>query len=191
MGQKQAAYDAEGNIIAFHDTVDSPAPHEASVIDITDSQWLTCLGAPGQCRVSKGTLVQMPPPSAEALLDEAKANTINALNSACQSSILAGFTSSSVGVDSFYPTTDTDQRNLQSSALAAAWNVDTQNWHVPLWCRQGDAWAYVGHTARQVQQVNADWVAFRTASQQKYADAIARVRAATTIDAVQAITTSA
>ncbi|KVD97623.1 hypothetical protein WI90_30220 [Burkholderia ubonensis] len=188
MGQKYAAFDAEGNIKAFYDSIDSPIPSGVTnAIEITDVQWMTCISQPGQWHVVSGALAQVPPPTAAEQLASVKASTIAALNAACQAAILAGFTSSAIGSATFYPTTDTDQRNLQSSALAAAWSVGTADWRVSLWCRHGDAWTYVEHTAQQVQQVNADWVTFRTASQQRYADAIAQVREATTIDAMRAI----
>ncbi|KVN23876.1 phage tail protein [Burkholderia pyrrocinia] len=43
MGQKQAAYDEKGAIVAFYDSVDSPAPTGANVIDISDSEWRTLI----------------------------------------------------------------------------------------------------------------------------------------------------
>ncbi|KUZ99235.1 hypothetical protein [Burkholderia ubonensis] len=187
MSQKYAAFDVQGNITAFYDSIDSPAPEGVQAIEITDAEWQACISQQGQWRVSSGALAQVPPPTAAEQLASVKASTIAALNAACQATILAGFTSSAIGSATFYPTTDTDQRNLQSSALAAAWNAGAADWHTSLWCRHGDAWTYVAHTAQQVQQVNADWVTFRTTSQQRYADAIAQVREATTIDAVRAI----
>ncbi|MDY7792763.1 phage tail assembly chaperone [Burkholderia ubonensis] len=39
MGQKQAACDAKGFVIAFYDTVDSPAPPGVNVVDISDDEW--------------------------------------------------------------------------------------------------------------------------------------------------------
>ncbi|KVO72656.1 phage tail protein [Burkholderia ubonensis] len=45
MGQKLAAYDAQRNIVAFYDTADSPAPQGASVIEISDEQWLDLINA--------------------------------------------------------------------------------------------------------------------------------------------------
>lgn len=39
MGQKQAAYDLAGAIVAFYDTTDSPAPEGVAVANITDEQW--------------------------------------------------------------------------------------------------------------------------------------------------------
>ncbi|KVO79037.1 hypothetical protein WJ95_01555 [Burkholderia ubonensis] len=191
MGQKQAAYDTNGIIVAFYDTLDSPAPDGADVITIADAQWLICVNEPGQWYVKNGVLAQVPQPSAADQLAATKSSAIAALNATCQTAILAGFTSSALGTETFYPTTETDQRNLQSSALAASWSAGSADWNVPLWCRQGKVWAYAKHTAQQVQQANADWVAFRTASQQKYADAIAQVREATTIDAVNAIAAKA
>ncbi|RQR49588.1 phage tail protein [Burkholderia sp. Bp9126] len=39
MGQKQASFDPKGSIIAFYDTVDSPAPPGAIVVDISGNEW--------------------------------------------------------------------------------------------------------------------------------------------------------
>ncbi|KVC58902.1 phage tail protein [Burkholderia stagnalis] len=46
MGKKQAAFEASGNIIAFYDTVDSPAPAGANVVDITDDEWRALIDGP-------------------------------------------------------------------------------------------------------------------------------------------------
>ncbi|KVC88166.1 tail fiber assembly protein [Burkholderia ubonensis] len=43
MGQKFAAFDAQGNITAFYDSIDSPAPHGVSIIAISDEQWIGML----------------------------------------------------------------------------------------------------------------------------------------------------
>ncbi|KVZ72526.1 phage tail protein [Burkholderia ubonensis] len=45
MGHKQAAYDAKGSIVAFYDSVDSPAPSGAHVIDVSDEQWIDLVSA--------------------------------------------------------------------------------------------------------------------------------------------------
>ncbi|KVQ12477.1 hypothetical protein [Burkholderia ubonensis] len=187
MGQKFAAFDSQGNITAFYDSIDSPVPEGVPAIEINDAEWQTCISQQGQWHVSSDALARVPPPTAAEQLASVKASAIAALSAACQAAILAGFTSSATGSATFYPTTDADQRNLQSSALAAAWSAGAEGWHVSLWCRQGDAWAYVEHTAQQVQQVNADWVTFRASAQQKYAAAIDQVNAATTADAVRAV----
>lgn len=45
MGQKQAAFDSNGVVIAFYDTEDSPAPGDALVVDISDELWAALLAA--------------------------------------------------------------------------------------------------------------------------------------------------
>ncbi|MCO8643827.1 tail fiber assembly protein [Burkholderia multivorans] len=54
MGQKQAAYDADLNIVAFYDTADSPAADGMNVIDISDEQWQELLA--GQARGERLTV---------------------------------------------------------------------------------------------------------------------------------------
>ncbi|WP_126285013.1 tail fiber assembly protein [Burkholderia stagnalis] len=43
MGQKFAAFDAQGNITAFYDSIDSPVPQGVPVIEISNEQWLAML----------------------------------------------------------------------------------------------------------------------------------------------------
>ncbi|KVL86795.1 phage tail assembly chaperone [Burkholderia stagnalis] len=43
MAQKQAAFDTKGNLVAFYDTVDSPAPLGVNIVDITDDEWRTLI----------------------------------------------------------------------------------------------------------------------------------------------------
>ncbi|KVD90260.1 phage tail protein [Burkholderia stagnalis] len=43
MGQKFAAFDARGNITAFYDSIDSPAPPGVNVADISDDDWRALL----------------------------------------------------------------------------------------------------------------------------------------------------
>ncbi|WP_261513125.1 DUF4376 domain-containing protein [Burkholderia multivorans] len=187
MGQKLAAYDAQGNITAFYDTVDSPAPADVSVIEITDAQWMTCHATPGYT-VANGALVEPKPPSAAQQLASAQAVQIAVVNAACQAVIVAGFTSSALGDAHTYPSTDTDQRNLLSAATAS--QGQSSSWTTALWCASGSllAWAFTSHTAAQVQQVSADFLAFRIAAQQKYADLATKINAATSVSDVQAIT---
>ncbi|MGF6641782.1 hypothetical protein OKW39_009022 [Paraburkholderia sp. MM6662-R1] len=62
MGQRSAAYDANGNITAFYDSVDSPVPAGVtSFINISDAEWQACLAQPGWT-VQDGMLVAPPPP---------------------------------------------------------------------------------------------------------------------------------
>ncbi|WP_157003088.1 DUF4376 domain-containing protein [Ralstonia sp. A12] len=106
-------------------------------------------------------------------------------STACGAALITGFTSSALGTAHTYPSQDGDQRNLQCAVSAAA--IASPNWTTPIWCADGDTWSFTSHTAAQVQQVNADWLAHRVAAQQKYADLIAKINAATSIADVQAI----
>ncbi|KVP78217.1 phage tail protein [Burkholderia ubonensis] len=69
MGQKQAAFDAQGNITAFYDSVDSSAPQGVSVIGISDEQWRDLINAQSAGKrlvvdsVGKPVAVDPPPPT--------------------------------------------------------------------------------------------------------------------------------
>lgn len=69
MGQKQAAYNTAGQILAFYDTTDSPAPAGTTVLDITLAQWQACLATPGYTVVN-GALVAPPSPTASQLAQQ-------------------------------------------------------------------------------------------------------------------------
>ncbi|MET3446005.1 hypothetical protein [Ralstonia sp. 1138] len=119
-------------------------------------------------------------------LSEVRAAQATEASTACAAALTTGFSSSALGTAHIYPSQDDDQRNLQSAVSAAI--AAPSNWTTPIWCaNSNDAWSFTPHTAAQVQQVNADWLAHRIATQQKYADLIARVNAATSIAEVQAI----
>lgn len=67
MGTKQAAYNGAGDIIGFYDTMDSPAPDDVTVIEITDEEWQAALTTQAHT-VKRGKLVAPKPPSAEETL---------------------------------------------------------------------------------------------------------------------------
>ncbi|TXD59923.1 DUF4376 domain-containing protein [Ralstonia sp. TCR112] len=186
MTQKFAAYDSQGHITAYYDGIDSPVPpSETNVIEITQDEWLACINQPGYT-VLNGALVAPLPPTNKELLAQAKALQATKVSTACASALTTGFPSSALGKAHIYPSQDDDQRNLQSAVSVAI--AAPSNWTTPIWCAySNDAWSFTAHTAAQVQQVNADWLAHRVAAQQKYADLIARINAATSIAEVQAI----
>lgn len=185
MGQKFAAFGANGNITAFYDSVDSPVPAEVTnVIEITDAEWQAAICTPGYT-VIKGALTAPPAPSAAQLLAAAQSAQVALVSAECEMAILAGFTSSALGTAHNYPSSHTDQRNLQS--VVSASQGQPSSWGAPLWCAASGLWAFTSHTAAQVQQVNADWVAFRVAAQQKYANLVDQINAATSVAAVKAI----
>ncbi|MFS2106645.1 hypothetical protein [Ralstonia sp. Ralssp135] len=185
MTRKFAAYDPQGRIIGYYDNIDSPVPDGmTNVIEITQDEWLACINQPGYTVVN-GALVAPLPPTTEALLVQEKAQQATKVSTACVAALITGFTSSALGTPHTYPSQDDDQRNLQSAVSASA--VAPSNWTTPIWCANNDAWSFTAHAAAQIQQVNADWLTHRVAAQQKYADLIARINAATSIEEVQAI----
>lgn len=70
MGQKYAAYNTQGAIIAFYDSVDSPVPDGAQVIEITDTEWQACLTSQAYT-VSNGKLTAPLPATSDELAQEA------------------------------------------------------------------------------------------------------------------------
>lgn len=189
MGQKFAAYDAQGNIIAYYDSEDSPVPAGvANTVVISDEQWQTCISTPGY-KVVSGALAPPPVPTAAQLLAQARAAQIASVTSACQTAILAGFASLALGAAHTYPAQITDQQNLSASVLASLLPALPTGWTTPFWCADASGnWSYASHTADQIQQVGRDGKAAIIAAIQKKAAIVAQINAATTIATVQAIT---
>ncbi|AST87978.1 hypothetical protein CIG66_25270 (plasmid) [Ralstonia pseudosolanacearum] len=120
-------------------------------------------------------------------LEQAKAAQGASIRAACEAAIEAGFVSQALGSVHTYPSTETDQRNLLSSALASQGR--DSGWTSPLWCAtDAGQWAFLPHSAAQVQQVNADWIDFRDALRRKYAGLVEQISAATSMTEVEAIT---
>jgi hypothetical protein len=67
ISQKAAAYNVDGGIVAFYDSLASPVPDGVTVIDITDDEWQTCLAEPGWT-VQGGALVPPEPLTGDELL---------------------------------------------------------------------------------------------------------------------------
>ena len=102
MGQKSAAYNAQGAITGFYDSVDSPVPAGVtSVIELTDAQWQTCLGNPGWT-VESGSLVPPVPPTAAQL-------AATALIQSAQAALAAGVAIESAGTPALNGTYAIDQ----------------------------------------------------------------------------------
>ena len=57
MGQKYASYNSSGAVIAYYDSLDSPPPAIATVIEITDTEWQAALASPYPVTVANGALV--------------------------------------------------------------------------------------------------------------------------------------
>lgn len=187
MGQKLAAYNAQGAITAFYDSVDSPAPAGATTLPITNAQWQTCLAQPGWT-VANGVLVAPPAPMAAQLLAQAQAAQIAIITQACAAAITSGFTSSALSSAHTYPSGLTDQANLTANVLSSLLPGLPSTWTAPqLCCDTNGVWAYVAHTAAQIQQVGSDGKAAILGYLTKKASLQAEIEAATTVSAVQAI----
>ncbi|KUZ78312.1 hypothetical protein [Burkholderia ubonensis] len=180
MGQKFAAFDAQGNITAFYDSVDSPIPSGVTnVIQITQAQWQTCISQPGQWHIVSGALAQVPPPTASQLLAAAQAVQATSLYQLCANAIASGFTSSALGSAYSYPSTITDQTNQNSVANCSSGGL--------LWCASGGVWAFKAHTQAQAQAVVAAFAAWLNKCQSQLVTLTGQVNAATSVSAVQAI----
>jgi hypothetical protein len=112
MGQKYAAYDSTGAIVAFYDSVDSPAPSGVSTIEITDDQWLECLATQGYT-VSNGALVAAAEPSAADLLAMTQAAKIAEVYAAYQAAVQVSVEYTTVaGVGKTYQADSASQNTL-------------------------------------------------------------------------------
>jgi hypothetical protein len=80
MGQKLAAVDSSGNITAFYDTTDSPAPSGSTTIELTDAQWQACISTPGYT-VKNGALMAPTPLTAAQQLASAQVNLCASIDS--------------------------------------------------------------------------------------------------------------
>lgn len=122
------------------------------------------------------------------LLSAAQQQQIAALSAACQACIFAGFTSNALGAAHTYPAKSLDQQNLSASVLASLMPGTPANWTTPFWCADTNGnWAYVEHTAAQIQQVGQDGKTAILACLEKNNSLAVQVMAATTVAQVQAI----
>ena len=121
-------------------------------------------------------------------LVQAQSDQAAILNAACQNAIYAGAQSSALGSPHTYPAKNLDQSNLIASVTASLYPGLPSTWTTPFWCMDANGvWAYVMHTAAQIQQVGADAKAVIVANLNKNAALQANVRAAVDIPSVQAV----
>ncbi|WP_248806041.1 hypothetical protein [Pseudomonas sp. MWU13-2100] len=192
MGQKFAAYDANGDVIAYYDDIDSPVPGGVTAIEITEAQWLGCISSQGW-RVSDGTLVEPVPPTSGELLVEAQRVQTQVIDSACASAITAGFSCDALvsGTPYHYPSNITDQANLSASVLASLLPGNAADWVTPFWCAdERGVWGYRLHTMVQIQLVGACGKTAITGFIGHKIVLDGQIKAATTVDAVQAVSWS-
>lgn len=169
--------DTNGNGIGSHAYVEAPAQYPTNEFP--------CTGAQAQhaplWQLVNGVLVQS--------LPAAQAAQIAVLRTACGAAITGGYSSSALGTVHTYPSTPTDQANMQASVVASLLPNLPAGWTTVFWCADtAGTWAMLSHTAAQIQQAGSDGKTWITAQQTKLATLSAQVEAATTVAAVQAIT---
>lgn len=64
MGQKYVAFDADGQITGYYDSIDSPPPENLTVLEINDDEWRMLISGFGYT-IKDGSIVD--PPPAEAI----------------------------------------------------------------------------------------------------------------------------
>lgn len=135
--------------------------------------------------------IQNPPvpvlTAAQALV-KAQQTQLSAIGSACAAAITGGFQSSALGKAYTYPSTQTDQSNLNANVVSSLLPNLPSNWTTLQLCMDSKGnWAYLPHTATQIQQVGSDGKAAILACLTRNATLQAQVAAATSVAAVQAI----
>lgn len=86
-----------------------------------------------------------------------KADKVTELSTDCQAQIYAGFDSAALGASYHYPAKDKDQTNLSGSVVASLLPNLATDWTTPFWCLDAAGnWAFMDHTAAQIQQVGVD-----------------------------------
>ncbi|CFB63204.1 hypothetical protein PAP18089_05123 [Pandoraea apista] len=184
MGQKYAAYDAQGVITAYYDSVDSPVPVGIeNVMEITDAQWQECLTSRGHTVVN-GVLVAPAAATSEELLAQAKVLQCAAIDA---SYVLASTSSvtfkTSAGVSQTYQA-DSDSQLILMQAVqgySLAGSVPTGFF----WKAEDNT--LVSFSLQDLEGLYTAMLANGWAAFQKRAELKKAIASATSIDAVQAI----
>ena len=90
-------------------------------------------------------------------LDDIKSAQNAILDASCAAQIVGGITSSALGSAYVYPTQTTDQNNLNANVTSSLLPNLASDWVTSQICQDSAGnWAYVNHTASQIQQVGSD-----------------------------------
>lgn len=141
------------------------------------------------------TLVPYTPPvdTPAMILAKAIAAQSQVISTSCANAITAGFMSSALGTPYLYPFNTTDQLNLGNNVLSSMYPGLPTTWTTPQMCAtvatatSTAIWAYVDHTAAQIQKVGLDAKAYKVAQLLKNETLQAQLAAATTTAAVALI----
>ena len=182
MGQKYASYNTSGTVIAYYDSEDSPPPDSATVIKITDTQWMSAISSPYQpVTVVNGVLTIPSGPT----LAQAQASQIALLQSAFQqaeqapvSVTLASGATTSFGMT---PHDWTKIVGLYSKYVAKGIALPS-GYQIP-----DTNGALQAVTVADIENLFDAGETQMTGAITKIASLVAQVQAATTVSAVQAI----
>lgn len=163
----------------------------ADAVQITDDAYQALFAAQSTGKVitadASGNPIAVDPVTL-LTLTQAKERKVSELSAACKAQIAGGFTSSALGAAYTYPSTMTDQQNLSTSVLASLMPGLSSTWTTPYWCSDAaGVWYFRAHTAAQIQQVGQDGKLDVLSAMAKNKQLAEQVNAATTIDAVNAI----
>lgn len=176
---------AASPVYAWYDTDSGPFPGMPGpeyLIELTDEQWAARNSQPWQ--VEHGRLAPVP----AVPLSTVRRAKLAELSAACQATIFSGFDSSALGAVHHYPATDRDQSNLAASVLASILPGNLPGWSTPFWCADSAGnWAFVQHTAAQIQAVGVDAKASIVAALERNAALAALVLACTDAASVAVI----
>lgn len=185
MGQKYAAYDSAGAIVAFYDSVDSPAPQGVTAIQITDAQWQAAISSTsGAYTVVNGTLTPPPAKTAAQLLAVAQASQKAVIDAAYADAVTASVTfKTSAGVDGIFQA-DSDSQEILAKAV--------QGYQIAGSVPSGFFWkaadnALVTFTLADLENLYVTMLSQGWAAFQKRTTLKAEISAATTVAAVESV----
>ena len=103
------------------------------------------------------SIQNLPKPKIINLLEEAKQIQINLVQSSCAKNISEGFISTALGKEYRYPSQQSDQANLTANVLSSIYPSMPAGWTTQqLCCDTSGQWAYLPHSAAQIQKVGLD-----------------------------------
>lgn len=109
-------------------------------------------------------------------LDDNKVHKHLEISNACGIQIVSGFVSEALGKPHEYPSSLTDQNNLNANVVSSMYPGLSDAWATPQMCSDiTGAWMYREHTAKQIQQVGIDgktWVLLALSKKDKLAKQI-------------------
>ncbi len=167
-----------GGGIGSHAYAESPSSYPSNEFPCTAAQAQN----PSMWSLVSGALVES--------LTAAQASQIASLTASCVSTITSGYTSSTLGSAYLYPSDPTSQINMAASVIDSLYPNLPATWTTPFAVQNTTtgAWSYEEHTAAQIQAAGAVGKAMVLAARQKLSALVTQVQAATTLQAVQAVT---